>query len=315
MTRHSYLVRRTRRSTGVTIQFIVRSKLALRTQSAGAPRFCPGGRDARRWTNAWQTQHREIAMNRTGVSGVLLAAAMAGAAMAGAQPARRVGAEASTTRFAVRVENVSTRTTLKLAKGGALDMPLSAGVWAVHTGGNPMLTPGKMDAGLGLKGLAEAGMAQEFDANLARVPGVRSHGVLDKPMTAAMVPVDGPMLISGAQVDFIIEARPGDQLSLAFMLGQSNDGIIGTGATGIALFDAKGRPVAGDVTSAIGLWDAGTEVNEEPGVGRNQGMRQGAPTAGDPERRPVRPMSEAEFGRNWPAANRMLRVTITPVKR
>jgi hypothetical protein len=272
-------------------------------------------------------------MNRTGVSGVLLAAAMAGAAMAGAQPARRVGAEASTTRFAVRVENVSTRTTLKLAKGGALDMPLSAGVWAVHTGGNPMLTPGKVDAGLGLKGLAEAGMAQEFAANLARVPGVRSHGVLDKPMmpraamggpangmgaksmSAAMVPVDGPMLISGAQVDFIIEARPGDQLSLAFMLGQSNDGIIGTGATGIALFDAKGRPVAGDVTSAIGLWDAGTEVNEEPGVGRNQGMRQSAPTAGDPERRPVRPMSEAEFGRNWPAANRMLRVTITPVKR
>lgn len=266
-------------------------------------------------------------MNRTGVSGVLLAAAMAGVSMAGAQATPQVDAEASTTRFAVRVENVSARTTLKLAKGGALDMPLSLGVWAVHTGGNPMLTPGKLDAGLGLKGLAEAGMAKAFAANLARVPGVRSHGVLDKPMmpaagmgakstSAAMVPSpDGSMLMAGTQVDFIIEARPGDQLSLAFMLGHSNDGIIGTGATGIALFDASARPVAGDVTSAIGLWDAGTEVNEEPGVGRNQGMRQGAPSAGDPERRPVRAMSEAEFGRQWPAANRMLRVTITPVKR
>jgi hypothetical protein len=269
-------------------------------------------------------------MNRSGVNGVLLVAAMA--SLAGAQASNRQAASPAT-RFSVRVQNISTRTTLKLAKGGALDMPLSAGVWAVHTGGNPLLTPGKLEAGLGLKGLAEAGMAREFDANLARVPGVRSHGVLDKPMmpraamggpangmgaksmSPAMVPADGPMLMSGAQVDFVIEARPGEQLSLAFMLGQSNDGIIGTGATGIALFDAKGRPVSGDVTSAIGLWDAGTEVNEEPGVGRNQGMRQGAPTAGDPERRPVRPMSEAEFGRNWPAANRMLRVTITPVKR
>jgi len=273
-------------------------------------------------------------MNRSGMSSVLLAAAMAGASLAAAQPTSGGTAATSTTRFAVRVENVSTRTTLKLAKGGALDMPLSPGVWAVHTGGNPLLTPGKREAGLGLKGLAEAGMAQEFDANLARVPGVRSHGVLDKPMmrraatgapangmgakstSAAMVPSpDGPMLMSGTQVDFVIEARPGDQLSLAFMLGYSNDGIIGTGGSGIALFDANGRPVSGNVTSAIGLWDAGTEVNEEPGVGRNQGMRQGAPSAGDPERRPVRAMSEAEFAKNWPAANRMLRVTITPVKR
>ena len=273
-------------------------------------------------------------MNRTGVSGVLLSAAMAGASMPGAQATGQPGAKESTTRFAVRVENVSTRTTLKLAKGGALDMPLSPGVWAVHTGGNPMLTPGKVDAGVGLKGLAEAGMAHEFAANLARVPGVRSHGVLDKPMmpratmgamangvgaksaSSVMVPSPGgPMLMAGTQVDVIIEARPGDQLSLAFMLGHSNDGIIGTGATGIALFDASARPVTGDVTLAIGLWDAGTEVNEEPGVGRNQGMRQGAPSAGDPERRPVRAMSEAEFGRQWPAANRMLRVTISPVKR
>jgi hypothetical protein len=284
--------------------------------------------------SAWRTQHREIEMNRSSVSSVLLVAAVAGASLAGAQPTSRGVAETPTTRFAVRVANVSTRTTLKLAKGGSLDMPLSAGVWAVHTGGNPILTPGKVDAGLGLKGLAEAGMAREFDANLARVPGVRSHGVLDKPMmpraamggsangmgpksmSTAMVPSpDGPMLMAGAQVDFLIEARPGDRLSLAFMLGYSNDGIIGTGANGIALFGANGRPVSGDVTSAIGLWDAGTEVNEEPGVGRNQGARQGAPNAGDPERRPVRPMSEAEFGRNWPAANRMLRVTITPVKR
>lgn len=273
-------------------------------------------------------------MNGLSLSGVLLATALAGASMAGAQTTGRGGAEASTTRFAVRIENVSTTSTLVLPKGGSVSMPLSSGVWAVHTGGNPMLAPGRMDAGIGLKGLAEAGMAEELAANLARVPGVRNRGVLDKPMMRVaavkgmangrgakpspeqMVPAtDGPLLMSGSLVDFTIEGRPGDRLSLAFMLGHSNDGIIGTGAAGIALFDASGRPVVGDVTSALGLWDAGTEVNEEPGVGRNQGMRQGAPGAGDPERRPVRAMAEAEYGRRWPVAHRIIRVTITPVKR
>ncbi len=250
-------------------------------------------------------------------------------------PVRRVvaqatgakGASASVTRFAVRIENVSTRTALRLAKGNGMSVPLSPGVWAVHTGGNPMLTPGKVEPGLGLKGLAEAGMAGEFADNVARVPGVRSHGVLDHPLMrrpaggtgaksapVAMVPArDAPLLMPGTLVDLVIEARPGDKLSLAFMLGPSNDGIIGTGATGIALFDGSGRPVAGDVSSALGLWDAGTEVNEEPGVGRNIGTKQGAATAGDPERRPVRAMSEAEFGSNWPVASRILRVTIAPV--
>jgi hypothetical protein len=42
-------------------------------------------------------------MNRTGVSGVLLAAAMVSASMAGAQATSVAGAGASTTRFAVRV--------------------------------------------------------------------------------------------------------------------------------------------------------------------------------------------------------------------
>ncbi|MHB1070202.1 MAG: hypothetical protein ACYC1W_10125, partial [Gemmatimonadaceae bacterium] len=118
-------------------------------------------------------------MNGLSANGVLLAMAFAGASMAGAQTTSRGAAEASTTRFAVRVENVSTSSTLVLAKGGSVSMPLSPGVWAVHTGGNPILAPGRMDAGIGLKGLAEAGMAGELSANLARVSGVQGHGVLD----------------------------------------------------------------------------------------------------------------------------------------
>ena len=45
----------------------------------------------------------------------------------------------------------------------------------------------------------------------------------------------------------------------------------------IALFDAAGKPVQGDMTAQLALWDAGTEVNEEPGLGPNQGPRQKTP--------------------------------------
>jgi hypothetical protein len=269
-------------------------------------------------------------MLRLRLTCVVLAAAVTGASIADAQVTGGAGA-GTTTRFAVRIENISTVKTLPLAKGGGLDMPLSEGVWAVHTGGNPLLTPGELEPGRGLKGLAEAGMTDGLDAGLARVPNVRSHGLANHAMrrgpaksadkesrvkpSSTLVPTNDWMLMPGALLDLVIDARPGDRLSFEFMLGHSNDGLIGTGGTGIALFGANGHPVSGDVSSALGLWDAGTEVNEEPGIGRNQGMRQGAATAGDPERRPVRAMSEAEFGKQWPAASRILRVTITPVKR
>jgi hypothetical protein len=224
--------------------------------------------------------------------------------------------------FVVRVENVASGV-LTLPGGMAADIPLSPGVWAVHTGGNPIYTPGEVQAGAGLKGLAEAGMAAPFAPNLVRLPGVRSAGAFTEPQGRSMgaMPMDrsagggmnaSRMLQAGQHYEFTITAQPGDRLSLALMLSQSNDGLVGTDGVGIPLFDDAGRPQQGDVTGLFALWDAGTEVNEEPGAGRNQGLRQGAPHAGDPERRPVRPMADAEFGDRWPAVSRIVRVTIGP---
>jgi hypothetical protein len=238
---------------------------------------------------------------------------------AGAQVPERL-TDADTVSFLVRIENVSNAGTLRLSAGGAVAIPLSPGVWAIHTGANPILSPGEVDAGLGLKGLAEAGIAGAFAANLQAVPGVRSAGVFDKPLGRRRGMPRGQtdrasssrMLQRGQHFEFTVHARPGDRLSLAAMVAQSNDGLIATGRDGIELFDAAGRPISGEVTSQLSLWDAGTEVNEEPGTGRNQGLRQGAPHAGDPERNPVRPMSEAEFGQLWPPTVKMVRVTISP---
>ena len=251
---------------------------------------------------------------------MLLIALLMSAGHVGAQSAPVSVVDRDVMAFLVRIENVSSGGTLKLSTGGSVAVPLSSGVWAVHTGASPLFTPGEVEAGLGLKGQAEAGMARAFATNLDGRPGVRSVGVFNEPLGRIRAmprgqpdrPAPSRMLQRGQHYEFAISARKGDRLSVAMMVAQSNDGLIATGGNGIELFDSAGSPINGDVTSLLSLWDAGTEVSEDPGVGPNQGLRQGAPHAGDPERRPVRPMSEAEFGQRWPPPKQLVRVTITP---
>lgn len=257
-------------------------------------------------------------MQRTRVTraAVVMVPMLAAAAFlsAGAQVPPTGSSTASLVRFTVRVENTSQPFTPKRSSGDAVAMRFSPGVWAVHSGANPLFTPGQIEAGRGLEGLAEAGMARPFAANLGGA-NLTSAGVFNRPVASATgAKGESPLLEPGFYYEFAIEARAGDRLSFAMMIGESNDGLVAAGAEGIALFDASGRPVNGNVTSQVYLWDAGTEVNEEPGLGPNQGMRQGAPHAGDPERRPVRLMSEAEFGDRWPKVSELVRVTLRPGK-
>jgi hypothetical protein len=105
----------------------------------------------------------------------------------------------------------------------------------------------------------------------------------------------------GQAFEFRITAKPGERLTFATMFAQSND-----------LFDASGKPIRGDVTSQILLWDAGTEVNEEPGLGPNQAPLQAAPNTGPAENGVVRPITEVKDGFHYPTVPQVLRVTITP---
>jgi hypothetical protein len=92
------------------------------------------------------------------------------------------------------------------------------------------------------------------------------------------------------------------------MFGQSND-LFYSNDRPIALFDAGGKPVTGDMTAQLSLWDAGTEVNEEPGLGPNQGPRQATPDAGTAEHGSVVHVHD-RF--HYPRTGDVLRVTITP---
>ncbi len=104
-------------------------------------------------------------------------------------------------------------------------------------------------------------------------------------------------------------AEPGDRLSFASMFGQSNDLFYAFGDAGLALFDAMGTPVTGDVTGSVNLWDAGTEANQWPGVGPDQAPRQAGPDTGaaDPIAT-VRPVSD---GFRYPPTDHVIRVTLS----
>jgi hypothetical protein len=93
------------------------------------------------------------------------------------------------------------------------------------------------------------------------------------------------------------------------MFGQSNDWFYAPDANGIALFDGKGKPVSGDVTNKLILWNAGTEVDEEIGIGPNQGPRQKGMNTGTDEHGVVRRVQDDR----WTGKNaEFFRVTITP---
>src|SRR5688572_29315664 len=105
-------------------------------------------------------------------------------------------------------------------------------------------------------------------------------------------------------------ARPGDALSFATMYGVSNDAFFAPTPAGIPLFDEMGKPMHSDLTSYVVLWDAGTEANEEPGVGPHQPPQQRHPNDGPPDPvdqvRPIEQADDYAYG----AAPSLVRVTI-----
>lgn len=172
--------------------------------------------------------------------------------------------------FLVRVENIDQP--LQTSKG-PVPVTLSPGARAVPTGVNPMYTPFEPLQGMrgeGLKKLAEDGKRfQPLVKALKDQPGVEAVGVFN----TAESKMEKGGLMPGMLHEFTIPADPGDQLTLATMFAESNDLFYAPYGTGVPLFAADGKQIDGDVTSMLVLWDAGTEENQEPGVGSNQPHR------------------------------------------
>jgi hypothetical protein len=186
-----------------------------------------------------------------------------------------------------------------------LSVPLSPGVWAVHSTDAPLFDVGQPDRGEGLEPLAEDGDPSSLGAAVASRDGVESAGVFNTPDGAGAPGV----ILPGQSYSFSVTAAAGTRLSLATMFVQSNDLFYAPDEMGIALFDGAGNAVSGDMTSMLALWDAGTEVNEEPGIGLNQAPRQSGPDTGDGEGGNVRQVNDAY---SYPDVDQVIRVTVTP---
>lgn len=193
-----------------------------------------------------------------------------------------------------------------LAAATGLTVPLSPGVWAVHTADGVMFTAGQADRGDGLEALAEDGDPSGLAAVLSGMSGVESSGAFTTPDGAAMAGV----ILPGQSYSFNITARPGAKLSLATMFVQSNDLFYAPDEQGIELFSMGGSPISGDITAQFMLWDAGTEVNQEPGIGLDQAPRQSGPDTGADENGTVRLVND---GYTYPSVANVIRVTITPM--
>lgn len=232
--------------------------------------------------------------------------ALLGAATA-ASAVEPSGKHPTPTTFTVRIENVSTAATLRSSTGATAPAPNSPGLWIVHTGRNVVFTRGKVDRGVGLESQAEEGNPAKLAAAVRRAKGVVASGVFDTPVGDAAA---GPAL-PGKAYEFRFQASPGQRLTFTTMFGQSNDLFYAPAGEGIPLF-ARGEPVHGDVTSLLHVYDAGTEVNQEPGFGPDQAPRQAAPNTGAAERAPVRRIEDVKDGFRYPPVGDVLRVTITP---
>ena len=205
-----------------------------------------------------------------------------------------------TVHFTVRIENVSDGSVV-----------LAPGIWLLHTTDAPLFADGGAGV-LGLEGLAEdgnpnplkgdnpSGLAIHLDSD----PGILYGGVFEVPEGADSA---GP-LHAGESYVFKFRAVYGSKLTFASMFVQSNDLFYAPSEKGIELFDEQyAVPLKGDVTDMVMLWDAGTEVNEEPGVGANQAPRQAGPNTGEDENGVVHLVND---GYDYPSVESAIRVTI-----
>jgi hypothetical protein len=195
-----------------------------------------------------------------------------------------------------------------VAANVGITYPASPGVWVVHSAGSrPLFTAGMADYGDGIEAIAEDGNPSQLGANLSRLDGELAGAVFNTPVGASSA---GP-IVPGSKYQFSFDASPGDALSFATMLAATNDVFFAPKATGIALFDVSGTPVSGDISDQISLWDAGTEANEEPGIGPNTVTNQLAPNTGGGGEGKVQLLSAVNDGFTYPTPSSLLKVSIT----
>lgn len=217
------------------------------------------------------------------------------------------GADASTPgdgesrEFEITIENVS--------GGATLTTPVSPGVYATHAAGVSLFDVGQTDRGEGLARIAEDGNPATLAASLDTRTELLSKGVFDTPEGADATGPARPAR-PGDKYTFRVRASAASpNLSFATMYGQSNDWFFAPGPEGLPLFGGDGQALPErDVSDLVYVWDVGSEVNQAPGMGPDQGPRQQGPDTGPAEGVLAR---FTDTTRAYPSARSIARVTVT----
>lgn len=197
--------------------------------------------------------------------------------------------------FSVRIDGISSSQAIILPDGSTLPAAISPGLLVVASERNVIFRQGE-PAGEGLQELAEDGNPCPLIQHLAARPGIRK--------AEFVIP----------NLSYKVSAKAGDRLHFAVMFVHSNDLFYSFGPAGLPLFDDEQRPISGDLTSYVDLWDAGTEANQAPGVGPDQAPRQAFPGAGTKTNEPVRLIREVKDGFCYPSTEKVIRVRVTPAE-
>lgn len=205
-----------------------------------------------------------------------------------------------TAKFKVRVENVSNGEQVNTS-GTKYPFALSPGMYVVSEKDMPLFAVGRK-ASSALESQAEDGNPKMLSDALVSKVGSARLGIFNQPVGADM---PAPIL-PGQSYEFEFTAAEGQKLTLAAMFGQSND-LFYAPAKAVDLFIGD-MPLNGEITDSLVLWDAGTEVNQEPGTGADQAPRQAAPNTGMKEKGVVRQVVDAF---RYPETGSVLRVTVT----
>lgn len=211
------------------------------------------------------------------------------------------GGKKKQAKFTVRIENISASEGLAAQDGSKYPFVLSPGLYVVSEKKTDFFKPGKK-ATAGLEAQAEDGNPEILSKQLLSKVGSINMGIFNQPVGANL---PAPIL-PGGRYEFSFTAVEGMKLNIIAMYGQSND-LYYAPLQAINLFE-KGIPVSGEITDKFLLFDAGTEVNEAPGLGADQAPRQKMANTGAIEKGFVHLVKD---GFSYPNTKEVLRITIS----
>jgi len=159
--------------------------------------------------------------------------------------------------------------------------------------------------------LAALGMAScnDDDSVMTQTSTISIENVLDsRPLvqSGTFRGQNAPIIASGESVSITFSASKNQRLTFATMYGWSNDLFFAPANPGIKLYNDDGTPITGDVSEQLKLWDNGTRVNVEPGMGiTHPGVAESSP------KNIKEVVGVDDYGNTYPAASDMVKLTLT----